>query len=87
MYFLDLDGQTRVLLLDTLANRVVPRLVLPVLMSQHVISVLDGPPNHLIIGLGKVELHYGVIFELTFADEVKFALVFGEDGEAGEVLV
>lgn len=35
----------------------------------------------------EIKLHDGVVFELTFADEIKFALVFWEYGEASKILV
>lgn len=64
MNLLDLYGQAGVLLFDSLANRVIFLLILLVLMSHHIISILDGLLDLLLAGLAEVELHYRIVFEL-----------------------
>lgn len=87
MDFLDLDGQTGVLLLDGLANGLVPPLVLPVLLPHQVVAVLDRPPDLVLSGTHEVELHYGIVLELALSNKVETALSFREDGEEGQEVV
>ena len=70
VYFLDLYGQARILLLDALTNGVISALVLAILVPEHVVAVLNGLFYDLVMRLGEVELHNGVVFELTLADEI-----------------
>jgi hypothetical protein len=64
MYLLNLYGQAGILLLDGFTNRVILLLILLILVPHDIIPILDGLLDLLLTGLGKVELHYRIVFEL-----------------------
>ena len=87
VYFLDLDGEAGVLLLDGVTDALVPAPELLVFVAKHVIAILDRPLDLLLARLRELELHDGVVLELGLADEVEAPLGLREDGEGSEVLV
>lgn len=74
VYFLYLNGEAGVLLLDGVADRVVPAPQLLVLVAHDVEAVLDGLPHLLLAGLRELELHNGVVLELGLAHDVQAPL-------------
>lgn len=87
MCLLNLYCQTRILVLNRVAYRLVPHFVLPILLTHHVVAILDRSLDVFLRGTQEIELHYGVILELALSDEVQLALGFGEDGKGGHEVV
>lgn len=87
MDLLDLNGQARVLLLDCLADWVVPGLVLLELVPHQIVPVLNRSLYLVLLRPNEVELHDGVVFELTLPDQFQLALCLWKNGEDGHVVV
>jgi hypothetical protein len=87
VYLLYLNGKTGILLLDSITNSIVFQLVLLKLMAHHVVTILDRALYLLLASLREIELHYGIIFELWFTDDVQPSLRFRKDRESCKVLV
>jgi hypothetical protein len=84
--FLNLDGQAGVFLLYGVTNRLVTGSILLEFAPHHIVSILNRFFDLLVWSSGEIELHYRVVLEFAFPDEVELALGLRKNCERGYIV-